>query len=667
MSMDSLTETIAHFIGFFHTTLEHARMREAYTKFLVEEDGTPETEAAAFVQAQFDARFDLIGYVPTLDYKAPSPDTVMYYPWSDVRFTPPQVDIPGQQVLYPGWLMPKASMVSVSGSAHLVLPKVEPLGSVASVISQTAILSDNDYFGVGGHGLIFTPPPIDNQPLLDFADQALSISPIGAPAMPGSAAEMGAFIREIAERVENFTADDVPEGATVTVVRSDALEGKYLNGVAVDELPDLKDYHDLNPLENPDPAPAKGNAVVHADGTVTVDASVTVEAGGNTLVNAASVASFWTAATVTAVMGDHIEVNAIVQVNAWMDDDAVSSLIGNWTNDAAQTQAFNLATFARYDTLADMEPPAPTASFPENWVVTHIDGDVMIVNWLQQLVFMSDNDIGILSSSGSTTTVIAGENTSINQISLYEMAFAYDLIVVGGHVFDANIIQQMNVLFDNDVIGAVEGFETTGKGSVSTSDNLLWNEASIYNVGGATRFDALPDAYKAFADSLADGGQGAAGDVLNDTAFAGLGALRVLYISGDLIKLNYISQTNILGDSDQIALAMNAVGPVTDADWTVNTGGNTLINLAAIADLDSLGKTYVGGQQYSQDILVQAEFISTSPDGLGIKSPDALVNEAVAFLVDDIADHSGAGASSFDPSYHPLDAGQGDGLQSILV
>lgn len=512
----------------------------------------------------------------------------------------------------------------------------------------------------------FNPPQVDNQALLDFADQTLSLSPIGVPDMPGNGAEMGQFIRLTAESLDAFSPDDAPDGATVTMVRGDALEGKFLNGVAVDELPDLKDYHDLAAAKDEDNFAPKGNSVIHADGTITVDASVTLEAGGNTLLNAVSITSFWTAATVTAVVGDHIELNAIVQINAWLDSDSVSQVIGHWMNEDAPTQAFNLAAFSRYDTHAQMEAPAAAASFPQHWVVTQITGDVMVVNWLQQLVFMSDNDTGILSASGATTTVIAGENMSVNQVSLYEMAHAYDLIVVGGHVFDANIIQQMNVMFDNDVIGAVAGFETTGEGAVSTSGNLLWNEASIYNVGGAHRFEALPDAYEAFAASLADGGQGTAGDVLLDPAFAGLGAIRVLYISGDLIKLNYVSQTNILGDSDQIALAMSAVGPVTDAEWSINAGGNSLINLAAISDIDSLGKTYVGGQQYSQDILVQAEFISASPDFLGMKNPDALVNEAVAFLTDDAADQYD-GAQSVDPSYHPLDAGQGDGLQSMLV
>ncbi|UIY29015.1 hypothetical protein LZK73_20665 [Neorhizobium galegae] len=61
--------------------------------------------------------------------------------------------------------------------------------------------------------------------------------------------------------------------------------------------------------------------------------------------------------------------------------------------------------------------------------------------------------------------------------------------------------------------------------------------------------------------------------------------------------------------------------------------GNALINNAVIADLDSLGITYVGGEQYSQETLFQSGLISSSPEWAA-HDPDALVNEAVAFLDD---------------------------------
>lgn len=665
MSMDSVTEIIAHFVGHFHTLIEQARMRESYEKFLAEKADRLDHADLPYVQAQFDARFQLSAYEPALEYTPPAPELVMLMPWSNVTFAPPDLpEITAEFLAQWPALLRIAQSAPMSVGTKTILPDIEPIGSVANYLIQTIKLADDDYFGVGGAGLSFSPDPIDNDILLDFAAQALAISPIADPDIAGSADELVDFISTAIEAFENYDAASAPDGAIVFTTSAPALEGKYLNGELVDALPDLTDYYDPVPEEEPEPA---GQPSVHVDANTSIEASVTLEAGGNALINAAAVTSYWTAATVTAVVGNHVELNAIVQINAWMDEDCVAGAVESWLATDMATEAFNLASFSRFDTFETMREPGEDPTFPRHWVVERIDGDVMIVNWLQQFAFISDNDIGILSSSGVKTSVIAGDNMSVNEISLYELAFGYDLIVIGGNVFDANIIQQMNVLFDNDLIGAVDGFTTSGNGSASTSGNLLWNEASIYNVGGATRFDALPDIYKAFADSLAAGGKGVAGDVLSDTAFANLGTLKVLYISGDLIKLNYVSQTNILGDSDQIALAMSALGPVEDADWTLQTGDNTLINVAGIADLDSLGKTYVGGEQYSQDILIQAEFISASPDLLGARDPNALVNEAVAFLVDDAGDTYGDYDSSLDPGYHPQDAGQADGLQTMLA
>ena len=103
----------------------------------------------------------------------------------------------------------------------------------------------------------------------------------------------------------------------------------------------------------------------------------------------------------------------------------------------------------------------------------------------------------------------------------------------------------------------------------------------------------------------------------------------------------YVKQTNILGDSDQVALAMEQVGEAhPEADWQIETGSNVLVNVATIVDVDSTGTTYVGGDHYSDEILIQAELVSPN-DSLGGQNPDVLVNEAVAFLGDDLAGPDG--------------------------
>jgi hypothetical protein len=203
----------------------------------------------------------------------------------------------------------------------------------------------------------------------------------------------------------------------------------------------------------------------------------------------------WTGATVTAVMGDHIEINAIIQINAWCDSDNVTSAIDGWNRAPDANAIFNVATFERKD-VADDDDGVDEDGFPQHWVIKKVEGDLLVVNWLQQITFMKDGDVGVLSSSGVTTSVYAGNNIAYNDTSILETGFAYDLIIIGGALYDLNLIQQLNILCDSDLIGAVAGFGTTGEGAVSTSGNLLWNQAYIMNVGGADRFETLPDHYR---------------------------------------------------------------------------------------------------------------------------------------------------------------------------
>ncbi|TJW70154.1 MAG: type I secretion protein, partial [Mesorhizobium sp.] len=105
--------------------------------------------------------------------------------------------------------------------------------------------------------------------------------------------------------------------------------------------------------------------------------------------------------------------------------------------------------FKRIDPSAEAAASqAKQGDFPKHWVVTEVEGDLLIMNWIQQYAFMMDNDVSVLSSSGVKTLVTAGANTAANEISLDELGFNYDLIVVGGNIYDANIIHQLNVLLD---------------------------------------------------------------------------------------------------------------------------------------------------------------------------------------------------------------------------
>lgn len=664
MHLDRTEEAIAHFIGFFEVRFEQAWHLQSYTAFdvLPQPSSTP---TLPDVPAPFSENYLLGDFEPGFIYRPSvsglTPTTIR----NEVGIALPDVPVPANT---PGarWNhdLPGAGADTIN--YRITLPEVETLGSVAHLINQGIELSDNDYFGVGGHGLRFTPAPVDAAAAIGLYETARELTPLDGDALGEMPVDLEIFAAELAEALEGHE-QEARDGQTVFVEKQTNIEGIYVDGIEADETPDLEEYFSLEDWLETDPhsdEPPAPNAILTDEGWE-IDASVKVETGGNVLVNNVFLQNLWTASGVTAVMGNHIEINAIIQINAWSDNDTLTEAIAGWDQDPTQTQAFNIANFKRFDPAAETaEPnPEPAGGFPEHWVVKTVEGDLMIMNWLQQFTFMQDNDIGILSSSGATTAVYSGQNIAYNDISIYELGFSYDLIMIGGSCYDVNVIEQMNILFDDDLVGAMAGFQTGGSASYATSGNLLWNNAHIYNVGGASRFDALPDAYRDASNALAGGNDGLNDGVLSDPAFAGFGALRVLYITGDLINMQYARMTNILGDSDQIALAMNAHGGHLNADWSVMTGSNVLINNASILDLDSTGRTYVGGEQYSQDVLVQADIISTDPY-FGTQDPDALVNEAVAFLTDDEmqTDEDDYGhAGNLDP-----ENAHGDALQTLI-
>lgn len=658
-AMDRITEEISHFVGMFQITVEQARLRDAYDHFVPRVEMPSDPELPEWNPANLKASYALIGYDPDVDYAPPGFGVEKLTPWAPLKFKFLKVAVSDQPLGSPTNLL---SDFTPALAIRMSLPEIDPPGSIANYLHQIIYLSDDDYFSVGGHGLVFAPELIGDGALLQLAEAASALSPLGDLDLPGSTDALKQFITSVSDQLDAYAIDpDSP--AEIFVQKATAIEGIYLNGELIEVAPDIDDYFSLDDEEEATVSDVEHVASVSVthDGHSVVEASVTIDTGNNTLINNAVLTNLWTGGKVTVVNGDHIELNVIIQINAIYDANALSTTLDGWTGDDAANQYFNIATF-KHTNPQDSHDGGEAADqgFPKNWIVTEITGDLLIVNWMEQLIFRSDNDVGIVSSSGVKTDIIAGDNLGVNHISIYEIAYAYDIIIIGGSWYDANIIEQMNVLMDNDLVGTVEGFHTSGEGSVSASGNLLWNQALIYNVGGD--ISEMPAHYQQLADNLAAGNNTIPAGALSDPALAGNETLRVLYVEGDLINLNYIKQTNIIGDNDQIALAMNEFQLRADADWTIVTGSNALLNNAAIVDLDSLGPTYVGGEQYSQAMLVQAELISDNPE-FWARDPDALVNEAVVFLDDAIDDGTDATPAYYAPDN---DAPQGDGLQTML-
>ncbi|MGE6781626.1 type I secretion protein [Ensifer adhaerens] len=672
-----ITEAIAHFIGLFEISTEEARLREVHDKFDPDREIHKDPKELVSAPVKVHAPYDLDDFNPDIPYKPVGPDIFMPIPGGYAGVSFPEYPIFG------GSLGRVSSEVILQGSsprsaAQVVEPHINPPGSVVLYSNQTAELSDNDVVSVGGHGLKSSLQIDNSATMAELIDATQKISLLGETDVAGSSDTIASLVVGTAERLDAFsTGEAEAEGLSVShfSARASTLEGIYVNGVLVEEAPVLKDHlPDPDEVSDTPDEPELSNeggvvegGIAYGEGAVSVDISVELATGSNTLVNSVVITSNWLQAEVLAVAGDHVELNAIVQINTHYDSDLISSALSGDNIEQHATQAFNVAMFKHVEPA--QTTPTETGDFPKAWAITEVKGDLMMVNWLQQFAFMSDEDTAILAASGSKLSIVGGDNTAANQISLLELGYRFDLIFVGGSVFDANIIQQTNILLDNDLIGAVGGFHTSGAGSVSTGGNLLWNYAGIVEAGSAGPVNPMSQGYLSALQDLSEGKKPSDGDFLYDPAFAGLHGLRVLYISGDLISLNYIQQTNILGDSDQVTLAMNALAARPDADWTISTGSNALLNYAGIVDVDT-GKTiYAGGGAYSDEVLIQAELVKNDPY-LGGQDPDALVSEAVIFLGDDmLTADTGQPQDQISPNQgmHTIDTASADPMHSMVA
>jgi hypothetical protein len=704
MILDKFSEQIAHFVGLFHLADESARHRKDYQEFRLAKAKADHDPKDHIDQLQFRSPYDLDDPEPGLHYVPGRFDLR----GEEVGSVVSPVGIPVRDIALHGHHMPHARPHPfLDAELHLVrhgeVPEITPPGSMVLQLVQENHLADNDYASVGGHGLGLRDMIDSGAQLASLARAALAADPFLSfddHGMPAGGASIGDFLESMADTARTFAANHLEEGqtsgsasvtdgdttTTVFVATGEAAQGFHLNGAAIDTFPALKDHLPLALRDTTDTTGGDASGVssggingpsqsAHGEaasgGAPLAHASVEIWAGGNMLVNEAFDTNKSLFGTVTAVKGDHFELNLIAQINVISDTDAVGETLSNWNTAPQVSATFNLASFNRIDVASPAKPAADATAFPKFWAVTEITGDLTVMNWTKQLNLVSDHDRTIVSSSGVTTTLSTGENKVFNTLDLANLGKYYDLILVGGSLIEASVIKQINVLLDNDIVGAVKGFSTTGTGSLSTHDNLLWNQAAITNIGGADRFGALSEGYRSTLDDFASGKKMLSADVLQDSAFSGLMGLRVLYISGNLYDLHYVSQTNVLGDSDQIALAMNKGLAGAGADWSITTGSNALINVASIFDVDSTGKTYVGGEKYTDEILIQTDIIATNPV-LGAQNADHLVNEAVVFLGDGLlgpdhgANHDGTGTSGSAGANAGAHAGHNDIMQSVL-
>ncbi len=663
---DQISESIAHFVGYFHTSIEAARARIEYREFKAAPDGEPHLNSILAVETSPNQQFDPGSYQPNLHYVPTpwSPVGEVMMPW--VSADPIEVDLHGVRLPHHHThLHSSGSGLSVSGQPAPYFGQDPSETSV--VLQQTSHLQDNDIVIMG------TKVPVN----LDFPDDAafahlsanaFSISDaLTTDYVPGAGDMAQFFANEIANI---HAAADGPLAATpgVTVIAAPSIDGLYVNGVETTTAPVIDDY--IPNLLKPGEAGNSPGTITTTEPTVIssedIVGSVTVHAGGNLMVNEVVLNSVNSVGAHFAVAGNYYHIDAIVQTNAYSDSDTFQNgFAGQQSLCQPSTNVMNIANFAHHiDSAQSAAAAGDEPVFPQNWQITVVNGDLIQMNWISQYNFMSDNDAHVLTSSGVYTTIVTGGNMQVNSASFADICKSYDLVMIGGHLYDGNFIFQTNILFDNDKF-TTGGGAGEYNGALSSSDNLLWNSASIQSGDSTNWVTGLPSHYLEAMNGLANGQYNMPDGFHGDQTLQGIEGLRVLYVSGNVYDLNYVQQVNVLGDADYVAHYEDALINSSDTVWDISTGSNALINAATIVDSDShSGSSYVGGGVYSDAILIQAELVDSHPAPSAGQGPP-LANEVVAFLDND-ADtpiNDGHGSSLHIPdTSHSVDV-----MQTVLA
>lgn len=659
--LDSTTEKISHFIGHLHLVAEEMRMREKYDQFRHEKAKMDELKHHE-PKPNTIPQYDLGGYDPGLNWtpeaqaiakiaaRAPMP------PPDDLVAPPPPAAFPVQPPSAPPFFHADAKVAAA-------LPELLPPGSVATATVQALVLEDNDVFGdISDAGFALPESYAPQLDALVAVANSLSAIQIPGPEADGSWGEVADALKAQVEAAASAGGD----GAFV--VAGDAASGIFVNGQPVDgeaedAMPVLKDLmpqflreddeeEDGEDEDAPDPMEGVPG---HDDSDLPDIEGHQVVAGANTAINQAHVTAAWIDAEVIAVKGDAFQLAVVSQVNVLSDQDALDPL----APPQLPSTLINAARIERTSSETGEDGAADPGPMPSGWIVTRIEGDLICYNWVQQTTYVTDHDRAVFTTGASNSYVALGANELLNTALIAELGAQFDLILVGGSYYDISVLQQINVLLDDDLV--------IGDCDVSGGDNLLFNSGSI-EATGIDCFGTIGDDYMGAIDSVVDGAGSMPAFLAKDGHLQGAEVLRVLYISGDLVKMNLVKQVNIVGDADQIVIPPGALGTGDAGTIDVIAGSNALANVAAIRDLGVDSKIMAGGQIYTDALIHQAGFVDMDAVPTGVHLPPGLANEAVAFLADDMLGSAG-GATDAD-GHHvgppPMDGGSLDVMQSVL-
>lgn len=636
---DGITEIVAHFIGYFEIRVEDDRYRPGFSEFSREAQARPDEGDVTPHPLDFREALTLRSFVPEVTYipsiQAVGPGSLTH----SVAFDPISVPMPGGDAAV---APPETVATGTPAALAMAQPELIAPGSTIAIVSQIKYLMDDDILVVGDHA--FDPAPrLDTHAELEgLAARASEVSAeLAELADLRSVKQMVDMVEDASAMALDLSEDDFGPVDDLFLKVADRIDGHFSNGAEVDAAVTLAQAFEAVEDEEDEPeAEAEADPAEPQTSSLTIDAStmpttMTVSSGGNVSWNEVAIVNAGLPSGVVAVAGDYHRIDAIYQTNVLRDIDAIDEAwpAENITTGGNVVQ--NSASFVN-QTYEEQTGNAVNGNggFPQHWDVTTIEGDMIFLSWVQQYNFTLDNDTQILTAMGTNTFLSSGLNIGLNTMSFAGLGLYFDLIIIGGSLYDGNFISQTNVLLDSDKLSVEDG-SSASKGNVATGENILWNEAAIENIGPEWT-QGLPSHYQDAAARLAAGDREMPDGFRSDDALDGSANLKVLYISGNVYDIHSISQVNVVGDADDLAIYEASLLKAQDSVWQVSTGHNLLVNKATILDYDSLGDTaYVGGEIYSDAVLVQAEIVEGLTERLDLRG-DALANEVIAFLDDHI-------------------------------
>ncbi|WP_108862399.1 type I secretion protein [Ruegeria sp. Alg231-54] len=645
MSLDSISETIAHFVGTFEITIEQTRLRDQYEEFTALRRKVELDELDDPISIQIAAELDLPpGEYDPLPYKLlPPPADLPLPPVPDGPLELSEIYVGPS--FGPDPYIPDVQLGTEQTAVLILDPQVPPLiiGSAVTYTFQAIVLNDNDVIGHGD----FRDIEIQIAQGEQMLDVALSLHAIATPSLNIEDYKSLEYLESLAEQMQSPMISQI-EGVTIHQFHGEDALGVIVNGEVFEEIPDWDDllpaHHQTEDEEEDDTPDMTPDEWDRSDDDEFGEGN-TVIAGGNLAINEVNITVAWVDAPVIAVGGKSVSLTVVSQVAVVSDIDQGEPGVQSDTN---VVQASFIGTEAGEEWWQDDNEAEPGEEPIVS--VTWIQGDLWVTNFIKQVIDATDIDKINTEITASTSLFTLGDNVLSNVTNIVQLGNFYDLIMIGGNMVSVDMLHQTIALLDDDVYG--------GGKPAEGDDNLVMNQASLTTTGEDTveeldmaHAEAMPLQQidrEAFEDALT-----------SNPDYAGMELLRVLKIDGDLLQVNSVEQVTLLQDQDDISLEAAAA-----VDAAVNGAGNALLNAANITKTGVDSTIMAAGGEYSDLLLHQAALIDIP------EVPDAseLANEAIAIIMEETA---GIGENAIAQAQSNLtpseNASTDDAMQTMLA